>query len=50
MKKSNKNIPNGLVLAVIAILVVMIIVYLIMALFFPDVLTSMNEAKIAPVK
>ena len=45
MKESDRNIPNGLVLGVIVILVVMIIVYLIMALFFPDVLTSVSEAK-----
>lgn len=45
MKESDRNIPNGLVLGVIGILVVMIIVYLIMTLFFPDVLTSMSEAK-----
>ncbi|MCT3762274.1 hypothetical protein [Elizabethkingia anophelis] len=45
MKESDRNIPNGLVLGVIGILVVMIIVYLIMALFFSDVLTSMSEVK-----
>jgi len=45
MKESDRNIPNGLVLGVIGILVVMIIVYLIMALFFPDVLTSVSEVK-----
>ncbi|MCT3920244.1 hypothetical protein HZP98_11270 [Elizabethkingia anophelis] len=45
MKESDRNIPNGLVLGVIGILVVMIIVYLIMALFFSDVLTSVSEAK-----
>nr|WP_315029171.1 hypothetical protein [uncultured Chryseobacterium sp.] len=49
MEPTKKNKPNSLVVILFALIVLMIIIYFILAMFFPTVFEWMNTGKVQPV-
>ncbi|WP_164975749.1 MULTISPECIES: hypothetical protein [unclassified Chryseobacterium] len=49
MEPTKKNKPNSLVIILFALIVLMIIIYFILAMFFPTVFDLMNTGDIQPV-
>lgn len=49
MEPNKKNKPNGLVIVLFSLVVLMIIVYFILAMFFPTVFEHMSTGDIQPV-
>ncbi|WP_165585178.1 hypothetical protein [Chryseobacterium soli] len=49
METSKKNKPNALVIILFSLVVLMIIIYFILAMFFPTVFEHMSTGDIQPV-
>lgn len=49
MEPQKKNKPNGLVIVLFALVILMIIIYFILAMFFPTVFDLMNTGEIKPI-
>ncbi|UKB85330.1 hypothetical protein LF887_06805 [Chryseobacterium sp. MEBOG06] len=49
MEPTKKNRPNALVVILFALIALMIIIYFILAMFFPTVFDHMNTGDIQPV-
>lgn len=49
MEPTKKNKPNSLVVILFALIVLMIVIYFILAMFFPTVFDLMNTGDIQPV-
>ncbi|WP_288435415.1 hypothetical protein [uncultured Chryseobacterium sp.] len=49
MEPKKKNRPNSLVIILFSLIVLMIIVYFILAMFFPTVFDLLNKGEIQPV-
>ncbi|WP_415326432.1 hypothetical protein [Chryseobacterium sp. MMS23-Vi53] len=49
MEPQKKNKPNSLVIILFALVVLMIIIYFILAMFFPTVFDHLNTGDIQPV-
>lgn len=49
MEPKKKNKPNGLVIILFGLIVLMIIIYFILVMFFPTVFELLNTGDIQPV-
>lgn len=49
MEPQKKNKPNGLVIILFSLVVLMIIIYFILVMFFPTIFEHMNTGDIQPV-
>ncbi|MBK1895728.1 hypothetical protein [Chryseobacterium paridis] len=49
MEPQKKNKPNSLVIILFALVVLMIVVYFILAMFFPTIFEHMSTGDIQPV-
>ena len=50
MEPSDKNKPAPLVIVGIAVIALLIVFYLVLTMFFPDLFQSMNVGEVQPVK
>lgn len=50
MEPKQKNKPNALVIALIALVALMIVIYFILVMFFPAVFDGMTTGDLQPVK
>lgn len=50
MEPKKKNKPGPLVVTAIAVIVLMIVLYFVLVMFFPDLFQSMNVGESQPVQ